>query len=614
MDRATRLAVAAASASDSALARLTSSGRLDEEQVKRAVETLQARGKDRRTADGLLLNENEKLFLMVVLWKIPSKELRVPLPLPHSIRSDLAEVCLFTKDEPDSTPEKTEGFYRKLLKKHGIKNVSQVISVRTLKTEYKAFEAKRRLLGSFDFFLTDARIRRLLPTYLGRHFYSRKKFPVPVNLQASDLSREITETVNGTVLNISKAGSCSTVRVGHSGMAARCVVENIVAVADGLAQKLPEKWESVKLLYVKTEKSVSLPIFSSFVSVQKDKDLQLIAKKREDKEKQIKRQKIAKKREKNRQKKLRRAARAALNQAPKAEAPETSAPPASAPETSVASASAPETSAPPASAPETSAPPASAPETSAPPASAPETSAPPASAPETSAPPASAPETSAPPASAPKTSVAPASSPKTSAPPASSPKTSAPPASSPKTSAPPTSSPKTSVAPASAPKTSAPPASVPAVPKAGLAESRGEEGREEAQPSGRAESEEEIPTLVPIGAAPKGPAAKPQKSTPKKPAPETANTPLGKKRKSLPAPRTPAAAQPGTPAKTPGKKPRVTEEAEKNKNPSVGKRVPRPQTPKKPEAKFFTTAKASAKTPRTPKRRTPSKPKASPSS
>ncbi|ELK30365.1 40S ribosomal protein S4 [Myotis davidii] len=33
-----------------------------------------------------------------------------------------------------------------------------------------------------------------------------------------------------------------------------------------LSQKLPEKWESVKHLYVKTERSVALPIFSSFVS------------------------------------------------------------------------------------------------------------------------------------------------------------------------------------------------------------------------------------------------------------------------------------------------------------------------------------------------------------
>lgn len=47
-------------------------------------------------------------------------------PLPHSIRSDLADVCLFTKDEPNVTPEKTERFYKKLLNKHGIKTISQV--------------------------------------------------------------------------------------------------------------------------------------------------------------------------------------------------------------------------------------------------------------------------------------------------------------------------------------------------------------------------------------------------------------------------------------------------------------------------------------------------------
>uniref|UniRef100_A0A8C0E5J7 Ribosomal L1 domain-containing protein 1 n=1 Tax=Balaenoptera musculus TaxID=9771 RepID=A0A8C0E5J7_BALMU len=168
--------------------------------------------------------------------------------LPHGIRSDLADICLFTKDEPNLTPEQTERFYKKLLNKHGVKTISQIIPLRTLKKEYKAYEAKLRLLGSFDFFITDARIRRLLPSHLGRHFYNRKKVPVPVNLQAKDF------------------GSCSTIRIGHTGMQVQHIVENVVAVTKRLSQKLPEKWESVKLLYVKTERSVSLPVFSSFVS------------------------------------------------------------------------------------------------------------------------------------------------------------------------------------------------------------------------------------------------------------------------------------------------------------------------------------------------------------
>ncbi|CAI9151678.1 unnamed protein product [Rangifer tarandus platyrhynchus] len=52
---------------------------LDEEQVKKAVEALLAHSRSRKNAKGLLLNENENFFLMVVLWKIPSKEPRVRL-------------------------------------------------------------------------------------------------------------------------------------------------------------------------------------------------------------------------------------------------------------------------------------------------------------------------------------------------------------------------------------------------------------------------------------------------------------------------------------------------------------------------------------------------------
>lgn len=214
------------------------------------------------------------------------------------------------------TPENTESFYRKLLKKHGIKTISQIIPFRTLKTEYKAYEAKLRLLGSFDFFITDARIRRLLPSHLGRHFYQRKKFPVTVNLLAKNLSKEINDCVSGTVLNISKNGSCSTIRVGHTGMQAQHVVENVVAVTERLSQKLPEKWGSVKLLFMKTEKSVALPIFSSFVSsVDEASRVSLRALKRKDAKKKKKR-KTRRNRSAGRKTKSQRCRPARLRQSP----------------------------------------------------------------------------------------------------------------------------------------------------------------------------------------------------------------------------------------------------------------------------------------------------------
>lgn len=54
-------------------------------------------------------------------------------------------------------------------------NPRQIIPYKVLRTEYKPFEAKRRLLGNFDMFLSDNRIRRLLPSHLGKHFYLRKR-------------------------------------------------------------------------------------------------------------------------------------------------------------------------------------------------------------------------------------------------------------------------------------------------------------------------------------------------------------------------------------------------------------------------------------------------------
>ena len=84
---------------------------LDQGQMRKAVEALFAHPRSRKNANGLLLNENENLFLMVILWKIPSKELRVRQALPRGVQSDLTDMLL-TQDEPNLTPERQNGFTR----------------------------------------------------------------------------------------------------------------------------------------------------------------------------------------------------------------------------------------------------------------------------------------------------------------------------------------------------------------------------------------------------------------------------------------------------------------------------------------------------------------------
>jgi hypothetical protein len=52
--------------------------------------------------------------------------------------------------------------------------------LRELKVEYKAWETKTALVHKFDAFLADKCIVRLLSGFLGKPFYKRKKFPLPV--------------------------------------------------------------------------------------------------------------------------------------------------------------------------------------------------------------------------------------------------------------------------------------------------------------------------------------------------------------------------------------------------------------------------------------------------
>ncbi|XP_043568052.1 ribosomal L1 domain-containing protein 1 isoform X3 [Chiloscyllium plagiosum] len=245
---------------------------LDGEQVAKAVKALQAYVKKIRNDAELFMNENENIMLNVTVWKIPNREQTVKINLPHGIRSESTEVCLFTKDEPNMTADQTKRFYIKLLSKHGIKNITRVIPYKTLKTEYKPYEAKRRLLSSFNLFLADDRIRRLLPSHLGKHFYTSKKAPLSVKLTSRNLAKDLNKLIQGTILSVNKKGSCYTTIVAHTGMKPQEAVENVTAAVRVIAQKLPMQWKNVKVLHLKTPASIALPIYAS--GLQNLQDLQ----------------------------------------------------------------------------------------------------------------------------------------------------------------------------------------------------------------------------------------------------------------------------------------------------------------------------------------------------
>ncbi|XP_023676562.2 ribosomal L1 domain-containing protein 1 [Paramormyrops kingsleyae] len=239
---------------------------LDRTQVKNAVQCLLAYLKTTSPNEATLLNEGQQISLLLTFWKIPKREQTIRIPLPHSIRTDWGEVCLFTRNEPNMTSDQNVRFYKTLLKEKGIRGISEVIPFKVLVTEYKSFESKRKLLRNFDLFLTDNRIRRKLPPIIGKHFFESKKVPLSVNLLSQQLSKTMEQLIQGSTFRVSKKGSCCMARVAHSLMTADEVVENIMAAVKIITSQLPQKGRDLKIIHLKSQTSAALPIYTSDLS------------------------------------------------------------------------------------------------------------------------------------------------------------------------------------------------------------------------------------------------------------------------------------------------------------------------------------------------------------
>ena len=175
------------------------------------------------------------------------------LPLPHPTTPASRDVCLIVKDfekgiRPDHEP--TVAHYEALLAEKGVKGVTKVMSLRELKVEYKTFESKTALSHLYDHFLVDARIIRLVPKFLGKPFYKRKKFPVQVKLDSKDLVKEVEKALSTTCLALTHAGTSSCVTIGLTSMPEDQLCSNLVAAVRLLETRYPGGWANVRALHL----------------------------------------------------------------------------------------------------------------------------------------------------------------------------------------------------------------------------------------------------------------------------------------------------------------------------------------------------------------------------
>ena len=183
--------------------------------------------------------------------------------LPHSVISSNDDVALFVRDLKKGRRrdyEDTVNHYQDLLKQHGCNQIKTIIPINQVKTEYRQFEMRRRLFGSYDYFLVDGRISGHMTHLLGKLFRQKRKLPTSIHMD-KDLKLEIDNALKKTCLQIHANGDSYVTQVGSCSMKVGEIVDNIMAVIDELKQSFPGGWENIRSLRIKTPLSLAIPIY-----------------------------------------------------------------------------------------------------------------------------------------------------------------------------------------------------------------------------------------------------------------------------------------------------------------------------------------------------------------
>jgi len=203
-----------------------------------------------RSEDDLL--EDVEFLSLIVTVKEPERKASNKahrLPLKHSIYAcDDQEICLFVKDPEDDLREKLDD------KK--IEGMTEVMGLTRLRNEYRSSRQKRELSKQYALFLADERIIPMLPQYLGKIFFLRKKHPFKVRVTSKDLPERICKLRDSTYLHTSK-GPTRLIKVGRSNWKGKQIADNIKFVLDAL----PISMTNISSVSVKTSKSPNFPIF-----------------------------------------------------------------------------------------------------------------------------------------------------------------------------------------------------------------------------------------------------------------------------------------------------------------------------------------------------------------
>ncbi|WJX68172.1 hypothetical protein P8452_52568 [Trifolium repens] len=233
--------------------------------VAKAVESLLKWRKSKlQTEKPKLFDEDEEfVYLILTLKKIPHNSRVNPhkIPIPHSLLSSSSEQCLIVDDRANKQARLTKDEAQKKIQSESIP-ISKVLKLSKLASDYRPFEAKRKLCNSYDLFFADKTIVPLLPRLLGKQFFKKRKLPVSVDLKKMNWKEQIEKACCSALLFL-RTGTCSVIKVAKLSMERDEIVENVVAAMEGVVEVFPKKWAVVRSFHVKLLESLALPVYQA---------------------------------------------------------------------------------------------------------------------------------------------------------------------------------------------------------------------------------------------------------------------------------------------------------------------------------------------------------------
>jgi ribosome biogenesis protein UTP30 len=195
------------------------------------------------------------------------KPIRLQIPHPMHKLSDTdtddvgnleePEVCLIVKEDSKAA---VQDMIAKFPVQMGC--IKKVLGLQSLRNKHAEFKQRRDLLARFTVFMADDRILPMLTSALGKDFLAAKKQPIPVRISRKEaLPFAIQKALSATYLHIPE-GTCITVRAGNTAMSIQKLVQNVVAVCESVAPKIPRKWANVRSISIKLPATTALPVYN----------------------------------------------------------------------------------------------------------------------------------------------------------------------------------------------------------------------------------------------------------------------------------------------------------------------------------------------------------------